>query len=465
MQRKLNHLHFVGIGGIGMAGLAELLHAQGFEVTGSDLMAGPTIERLRDLGLRISIGHDATSLGQAETVVRSSAIADDNVELEAARRSDIPIVSRGALLAEIMRTKDGIAIAGSHGKTTTSAMTAHLLESAGLDPTALIGGRVPRPGGFASPAKLGSGDLLVAEVDESDGSFLLTRPILAAITNVDPEHLDYYGSRDALLRAFVEFANSVPFWGAAILGIDHEGVLEIAPEITARQVSFGFSEDADIRADRVEDIPGGQRCHVRLRRGSDFSFDLLMPGRHNILNALAAIAIALEQGVEVSILSEALPNFPGVARRFERKGQTRGIEIVDDYAHHPAEVRATLAGARSIHPGPITAIFQPHRYTRTRDCWEDFTGAFSDADRVIISDIYAASETPLPDIDGERLANAIRRAGHPDAVFGGSLADIERDWPNRFGADELVLTLGAGSISTLGPKLLAAIDEMPEGDA
>lgn len=465
MQRRLSHLHFVGIGGIGMAALAELLHTQGFEVSGSDLASGPTIERLRELGVDISIGHDSASIGRAETVVRSSAIADDNVELEAARRSEIPIVSRGALLAEVMRTKDGIAIAGSHGKTTTSAMTAHLLESAGLDPTALIGGRVPRPGGFASPVKLGTGDLLVAEVDESDGSFLLTRPILAAITNVDPEHLDYYGTRDALLRAFIEFANSVPFWGAAILGIDHPGVLEIKPEITARIVTFGFSEDADVRAERVDDIPGGQRCDVRLQTGDTFSFDLLMPGRHNVLNALAAIAIALEQGVETPILSEAFPTFPGVARRFERKGRMGDIEIVDDYAHHPAEVRATLSGARSIHPGPITAIFQPHRYTRTRDCWNDFTSAFSDADRVVISDIYAASESPLPEIDGARLAKAIGAAGHPQACFGGSLEDIEHAWPSRFEPGELVLTLGAGNVSALGPKLLAAIDAMQEGDS
>ncbi len=458
MQRRLTHLHFVGIGGIGMAALAELLHTQGFEITGSDLAAGPTIERLLELGLDISIGHDAARIGGAETVVRSTAIAEDNVELEAARLGGIPIIGRGALLAEVMRTKNGIAIAGSHGKTTTSAMTAHLLESAGLDPTALIGGRVPRPGGFASPVKLGTGDLLVAEVDESDGSFLLTRPILAAITNVDPEHLDFYGTRDALLRAFVEFANSVPFWGATILGIDHPGVLEIAPEIHARQVSFGFSENADVRAEGVEGIPGGQRCHVCIREGHDFSFDLLMPGRHNVLNALAAMAIALEQGVEPAILSKAIATFPGVARRFERKGCAHDIEVVDDYAHHPAEVRATLSGARSIHAGRITAIFQPHRYTRTRDCWEEFASAFADADRVVISNVYAAGESPISNINGERLASAIREAGHEEISFGGSLEDIEREWPSRFEPGELVLTLGAGSISTLGSKILTTID-------
>ena len=463
MQRKLSHLHFVGIGGIGMAALAELLHAQGFEISGSDLVHGPTIERLRELGVRVDVGHDATRIGSAETVVRSSAIPEDNPELEAARRLGIPIIGRGALLAEVMRTKDAIAIAGSHGKTTTSAMVAHLLDAAGLDPTALIGGRVPRPGGFASPVKLGQGDLLVAEVDESDGSFLLTRPILIVITNADPEHLDHYGTRAALLDAFVDFANSVPFWGAAILGIDHPGVAEIAPRITARQIRFGFAAEADIRGESVEDIPGGQRCHVRLRAGDSFSFDLPLPGRHNVSNALAAIAVALEQGVAPAILPEALSAFPGVARRFERKGRAFGIEVVDDYAHHPAEIRATLSGARSFHDGPITAIFQPHRYTRTRDCWDDFLTAFADADRVIICEIYAASEAPLDDVSGEFLARAIREAGHAQAFFGGSIDEIEVAWPERFEPGELVLTLGAGDIAALGPKLLAAI-EVARGD-
>lgn len=458
MQRKLSHLHFVGIGGIGMAALAELLHAQGFEVSGSDIALGPTIQRLRELGVAVDIGHDRARIEGAETVVRSSAIPDDNPELEAARVAGIPIVGRGALLAEVMRTKDAIAIAGSHGKTTTSAMTAHLLDAAGLDPTALIGGRVPRPGGFASPVKLGQGDLLVAEVDESDGSFLLTRPILAVITNADPEHLDHYGTRDALLDAFVEFANSVPFWGAAILGIDHPGIAEIAPRITSRKISFGFAADADVRAESVEDIPGGQRCHVRLGSGDGFEFEVSMPGRHNILNALAAIAVALEQGVTPAILAEAFPTFPGVARRFERKGQSFGIDIVDDYAHHPAEVRATLAGARSLHSGPITAIFQPHRYSRTRDCWDDFLHAFDDADRVVVSEIYAASEAPIPGVTGEALAHAIREAGHTKTFYGGSLDEITLAWSPRFEPGELVMTLGAGSIVTLGPSLLASIE-------
>jgi UDP-N-acetylmuramate--alanine ligase len=458
MQRKLSHLHFVGIGGIGMAALAELLHMQGFEVSGSDLVRGATIDRLMELGIRVDIGHDRRGIAGAETVVRSSAISDTNPELEAARLADVPIVSRGALLAEVMRTKDAIAVAGSHGKTTTSAMTAHLLDAAGLDPTALIGGRVPRPVGSASPVKLGQGDLIVAEVDESDGSFLLTRPILAVLTNADPEHLDYYGTRDVLLDAFVEFANSVPFWGAAILGIDHPGIAEIAPRITARQIRFGFASDADVRAESVEDIPGGQRCHVRLPSDETFSFDLPMPGRHNILNALAAIAVAFEQGVTAAILAESFQSFPGVARRFERKGRSFEIDVIDDYAHHPTEIRATLAGARSVHEGRITAIFQPHRYSRTRDCWDDFLTAFAGADCVIVTEIYAASESPLPGVTGEALALAITEAGHPNAVSGGSLAEIENAWPSRFEAGDLVLTLGAGDIVALGPKLLEAIE-------
>lgn len=463
MPRKLSPLHFVGIGGIGMAALAELFHAQGHTVSGSDLVAGPTFERLRELGVRVQLGHAATAVSEAATVVRSSAISQDNPELAAAREQNIPIIGRGALLAEVLRTHDAIAIGGSHGKTTTSAMTAHLLDAAGLDPTALIGGRVPRRSGGASPVKLGHGDLIVAEVDESDGSFLLTRPLLAVITNADPEHLDHYGTREAMLDAFVQFANSVPFHGAVILGIDHPGVAEIAPRITSRKITFGFAEDADLRAESIEVIEGGQRCRAVLRDDQRFTFDVPMPGRHNVLNALAALAVGLEQDVDAEILCEALGTFPGVARRYERKGTSQGVEIIDDYAHHPAEVRAVLSGARSVHNGPITAIFQPHRYTRTRDCWNEFTEAFADADRVLICDIYPASEAPIEGIDGERLADAIRSHGHPDAQFGGSMESIERAWPQQFNDGELVLTLGAGDVVALGPRILARLQTLNDG--
>lgn len=448
--------HFVGVGGIGMAALAELLHARGHTVSGTDVVASATFLRLGELGLRVSIGHDANEIEGVDVVVRSSAIAEDNPEIRAARAKGIQIIGRGALLAEVMRTKQATAIGGSHGKTTTSAMASHLLESAGLDPTALIGGRVPRASGGASPVKLGDSDLLVAEVDESDGSFLLTHPRFAAITNIDAEHLDYYGTRAVLLDAFVAFANSVPESGACLLGLDHPGVVEILPRITSRRIGFGFSEEADVRAEAVHAIPGGQRCRVALRAGVRFEFDLPMPGRHNILNALAAIAVGLEHDIPSGELAKALATFPGVARRFERKGCAGGIEVVDDYAHHPAEIAAALAGARSVHEGPITAIFQPHRFTRTRDCWDAFLSAFQAADRVVISDIYPASETPIEGISGEILAAAIASHGHPHASFGGSLDAIARDWPGRFQAGELVLTLGAGDVVALGPRLLAA---------
>lgn len=460
MQRKLSPLHFVGVGGIGMAALAELFHAQGHAVSGSDLVSSPTFERLRELGVDVRVGHDANAVRGAATVVRSSAIAEDNPELVAAREAGIPIVGRGALLAEVMRTRDAIAIAGSHGKTTTSAMTAHLLEAAGLDPTALIGGRVPRASGGASPIKLGQGDLIVAEVDESDGSFLLARPVLAVINNIDPEHLDHYGTRDALLDAFVEFGNSVPFHGACVIGVDHPGVAEIAPRLTARTIGFGFHPDARVRADRVEAIAGGQRVHATLAGRGTIRFDVPMPGRHNVLNALAAIAVGLEQGVEPAILAEAIAGFAGVSRRFERKGRAAGVEIIDDYAHHPAELRAALAGARSVHPGPLTAIFQPHRFTRTRDCWDEFLTAFVDADRVVLADVYAASEAPIDGIDAARLAEGIRAAGHPRVEHGGPLDAIAAALPPTLGAGELVLTLGAGDVVSLGPRLLAALERL-----
>jgi UDP-N-acetylmuramate--alanine ligase len=448
----------VGIGGIGMAGLAELLHAQGFEVTGSDLREGPTVERLRALGVPVAIGHDADAVGSAQAVVRSSAIPEANPELERARARGLPIVRRGALLAEVMRTKDGIAIAGSHGKTTTSAMISHVLETAGLDPTALIGGRVPRAGGFSSPVKLGHGDLLVAEVDESDGSFLWTRPVLAVVTNADPEHLDHYGSREALLDAFVRFANAVPFWGAAVLGIDHPGIAEILPRVEARRVTFGQAAEADLRVESIEAAGRRQRFRARLGEAGHFDFEIPVPGRHNVLNALAAIGVGLELDVAPAILAEGLASFPGVSRRFERKGECRGIEVVDDYAHHPAEIRATLAAARGLHEGRLTAIFQPHRYTRTRDCWSEFVMAFGEADRVVVADVYAAGEAPIEGIDAERLAAAVRRGGHPDASHGGSLERIARELPDRLREGELVLTLGAGDVSRLGSALLAALE-------
>lgn len=457
MQRKLTRLHFVGIGGIGMAALAELLHARGDSITGSDLRESPTTRRLAALGVPISIGHDATRVGAAQAVVRSSAIPESNPELVAARAAGLPIVARGALLAEVMRATNAVAIGGSHGKTTTSAIVAHVCEVAGLDPTALIGGRVPRPNGEASPTRHGESDLLVAEVDESDGSFLLTRPVIAVLTNADPEHLDHYGTRAALLDAFVAFANSVPFWGATILGIDHPGIVEIAPRVKARRVTYGFDSDADLRIESIETTATGQCCRATLPANTPFDFTIPLPGEHNVQNALAAVAVALELEVPLATVAKALASFPGVARRFQRKGVARGVEIVDDYAHHPAEIAATLKGARSLHQGRITVVFQPHRYSRTRDCWDEFLTCFADADRVFVTDIYAASESPLPGIDAEHLACALVEAGHPDARHGGDLEAMRKTLPGELAEGDLVLTLGAGDVVGLGPQLLDAL--------
>lgn len=464
MRPRFRHFHFVGIGGIGMAALAEWLHARGLVVTGTDLVVGATAERLRRLGIPVEQGHDAARVAGADVVVRSSAIANDNPELVAARARSLPIVGRGALLAELLRKHDTVAIAGSHGKTTTTAMTAHLLRSTGLDPTAVVGGRIPLEGGDRGPLRVGKGEWAVAEVDESDGSFLAVRPVVAVVTNVDPEHLDYYGTPERLHDAFAAFGSSVPFSGAAILGIDHPGVAAIAPRISARQIHFGFAPTAHVRAESLEAGPGGQRCRVRLAAGDRFDFALAQPGRHNVLNALAALAVGLELDLPPKALAEALASFPGVARRFERKGEARGVRVVDDYAHHPAEIRAALAAARSVHPGRVTAIFQPHRYTRTRDCWEEFAHAFGDADRVVVCDVYAASEPAIPGIDSARLCQAIRDAGHPEAIYGGRLSDVERDLSARLEPGELVLTLGAGDVVALGPRLLQALGALEAGN-
>lgn len=457
MKPRFERFHFVGIGGIGMAALAELLMSRGALVTGTDLVLGATAERLRRLGVRVDVGHDASRVGSADVVVRSSAIQDTNPEIAVARERGLPIVGRGALLAELLRKHDTVAIAGSHGKTTTTAMSAHLLRAAGLDPTAVVGGRIPLGQGDRGPLQLGHSEWAVAEVDESDGSFLAMRPVVAVVTNADPEHLDYYKTRDRLLDAFVRFANGVPYHGAAILGIDHPGIVELEPRIEARKIHFGLSPSAHVRAESIEPRVGGQRCQVRLAAGDRFAFDLKLPGRHNVLNALAALAVGLELDLPIKAMSEALPEFPGVSRRFEKKGEARGITVVDDYAHHPAEVRAALAAARSIHPGRLTAIFQPHRYTRTRDCWDDFVAAFDDADRVVIADIYPASEAPIAGIDAEALCRAIAARGHPGVVYGGDLRSIERAWPERLEAGELVMTLGAGDVVALGPRLLEAL--------
>ncbi len=457
MKRKIQRIHFVGIGGIGMCGIAELLHALGYRVSGSDLRAGTGVTRLRELGVEVSVGHDQSNVSDSQVVVYSSAIRSDNPEIQQARARGIPVVERGEMLAEIMRGRHGIAVAGSHGKTTTSSLITHILEAAGLDPTAVIGGRVLGGRGDPSGARFGRGDLMVAEADESDGSFLRLAPVIAVVTNIDAEHLDHYGCFEAVQEAFVEFTNRIPFWGLCVLCADDPGVQAILPRVSRSSVSYGVSCEADLVALDIEVERSGARFRV-VRGGEELgSIRLSLPGRHNVANALAALAVALELEVPFGQAARALASFGGVQRRFERKGSAGGVSVIDDYAHHPAELRATLGAARGLHDGRIVAIFQPHRYSRTRDCFDDFAHAFEDSDLLIVSEIYGAGDDPIPGIDGRGLAEAIRSSGHRDVRFVAELDEIAKTLPKELCAGDLVLTLGAGDIVELGPALLAGL--------
>jgi UDP-N-acetylmuramate--alanine ligase len=443
-------IHFVGIGGIGMSGIAELLLNLGYAVSGSDLRGSEATRRLSGLGGRIELGHAALHVGDADVVVISSAVRRDNPEVVEARRRKIPVIPRAEMLAELMRLKQGIAIAGSHGKTTTTSMAAHLMAHAGLDPTAVVGGKM---NAFGSNAKLGQGDWIVVEADESDGSFLHYAPTLVVVTNVDPEHLDHWGTEEALKRGFVEFVNKVPFYGTAILCIDHPGVQSILPEVDKRFVTYGEAPQADYRATRVE-VLGPHMAFEATRRGEPLGrFELAMVGRHNALNALAVVALADLLGVPVEVTRSALASFQGVQRRFTIRGERGGVTVVDDYGHHPAEVRATLRGAREAYGRRVVCLFQPHRYTRTRDLLEEFKTSFNDADVLLVADVYAASEEPIPGVTGAALAEGIRACGHKDVahVPRAGLAAAARA---RVREGDVVITLGAGDVTAAGPELL-----------
>lgn len=449
------HLHFAGIGGIGMSGIAEVLLNLGYTISGSDLKLSPTTDKLAKLGAKVYEGHDAKNLGGAKALVVSSAVNEANPEVQEARRLGIPVIPRGELLAELMRLKYGIAIAGSHGKTTTTSMVAAILSHAGMDPTVVVGGKAAAMGG--SNARVGLSDFLVVESDESDGSFLKLSPILAVVTNIDREHLDHYADIQTIRAAFTEFVNKVPFYGAAIVCLDDENVQAILPEIRRRKVTYGRSSQADYQ-------PGETNCEglhsdFRLRtRTADLGvFRVNSPGAHNVLNATAAIAVALELGVKLEIAREGIAKFTGVGRRFEIKGEVNGIRVVDDYGHHPTEILATLAAARSCTTGRVHVLFQPHRYTRTMHLMDEFARAFHSADRVVVLDIYAASEQPIEGVNAQALVARMREFGHRSVEYAASNEDgvaaiVEGTQPG-----DLIVTLGAGSVSQLGEKILEGL--------
>jgi UDP-N-acetylmuramate--alanine ligase len=456
MYGKIEKIHFVGIGGIGMSGIAEVLLNLGYKVSGSDLRGSDTTERLVSLGAEVGIGHKAENLQSVDVVVISSAVHDDNPEVVEAKRLHVPVIPRAEMLAELMRMKYGIAIAGTHGKTTTTSMAASILGHAGIDPTIVIGGKLNAIG---TNARLGQGKFLVAEADESDGSFLVLSPTIAIVTNVDADHLDHYSGIDEIKETFVEFINKVPFYGLAVLCLDDPNIRAILPQVKKRYMTYGLSSQADIRATHVKH--DGFRtsfvAHFKGYRLGEVSFN--MPGAHNVLNAMACIAIALELDVPFSAIQEGFAGFGGVGRRFTVKGEPRGVMVVDDYGHHPAEIKATLAAARQGWPERrIIAAFQPHRYSRTHELFSDFVTAFYDADVLILTDVYAAGEQPIEGATAERLAKEIRRHGQKDVTHIANREEIPSHLAAMVKEGDIVITLGAGNIWQQGEALVKLLE-------
>ena len=453
---RVQRIHFVGIGGIGMSGIAEVLINQGFEVSGSDLSDSETTRRLANLGGRIYQGHALENLEAADVVVISSAIRADNPEVREARRKAIPVIPRAEMLAELMRLKYGVAVAGSHGKTTTTSLVAAIMDRAGMDPTVVIGGKVNSMG---APAKLGRGDYLVAEADESDGSFLKLSPTLAVVTNIDPEHMDHYGDLEHLKDTFLDFVNKIPFYGLSVLCLDSVNVQSVLPRVDKRTVTYGTSKQADYYLKDVQ-AQGLSTRFTAVRRGEVLEpVTLQMTGRHNVLNALAAVAVADELEIDFAATREALEEFGGIQRRFTVRGTRDDIMVVDDYGHHPEEIKATLSGAREAFPRRIVAVFQPHRYTRTQLLFDQFATAFYNADVVLLTDIYAASEDAIEGVNSATLADAIREHGHRDVTYRPSKDALREALQARARPGDLVITLGAGDIWKVGQQLLDSLDK------
>ncbi|MDQ2892836.1 MAG: UDP-N-acetylmuramate--L-alanine ligase [Pseudomonadota bacterium] len=457
-------IHFVGIGGIGMSGIAEVMKNLGYDVQGSDIVEGHAIEGLRDKGIRVVIGHEPGNVEGVAVVVVSSAIVRSNPEVEMALAARIPVVRRAEMLAELMRLKSTVAVAGTHGKTTTTSMIAALLDAGGIDPTVINGGII---NSYGSNARLGASDWMVVEADESDGSFLRLDGTIAVVTNIDPEHLDHYGTFEAVKDAFVEFVENVPFYGAALLCLDHPEVQNILPRVRDRRVvTYGFAAQADVRGVNVTPIPGGNRFEViiRDRDGSTRSIEhveLPMPGRHNVQNALAAIGVALEMGIDDATIQHGFAKFGGVKRRFTKVGEVSvaggAVTIIDDYGHHPVEIRAVLAAAREGVAGRVIAVVQPHRYSRLGNLMEEFQTAFNDADRVLVTPVYAAGEAPVEGVDAEALAKGLTRRGHRHAAVVADADALADDLAASLAADDMVVCLGAGDITKWAAGLAEAI--------
>ena len=454
--RNFQRIHLVGIGGSGMSGIAEVLLSTGYAVSGSDLKATSITERLRNLGATIHEGHAAENVAGAHVVVVSSAVAPDNIEVTEAHRLKVPVIPRAEMLAELMRLKYGIAVAGAHGKTTTTSMVASVLAAAGLDPTFVVGGRVNHAG---ANARVGQGDYMVVEADESDRSFLLLSPVIAVVTNIDREHLGQYSSLEEIQETFLQFVNRVPFDGSVVLCLDEPNIQAILPRVNRPVVTYGTSSQADLV---IADVKlKGLASEFRLKyRGEDLGMFQLPspPGIHNVRNAAASAAVGLVLNVPPDLIRDGLESFSGVARRFEIRGQFNGVTLIDDYGHHPAEIRATLEAARQCGYKRLLVLFQPHRYTRTQHLWDEFRSAFNHADVVVITDIYAAGEAPIDGISGERLSEAISAAGHKNVVFSSTLQGGIEFMLREARSGDAVMTIGAGSVGRVTDELAMLLD-------
>ncbi len=451
MFKKIRRIHFVGIGGIGMSGIAEVLHNLGYLVSGSDSRESETTRRLASLGVRVVIGHQAENLGEADVVVRSSAVGQENLEVAAARQRLVPVIQRAEMLAELMRMKYGVAVAGTHGKTTTTSMVATVLARGGLDPTMVIGGRLNALG---SNAKLGRGDFLVAEADESDGSFLKLSPTIAVVTTIDAEHLDYYRDLAHIQDTFVEFINKVPFYGMAVLCLDQENIQALLPRVEKRYVTYGLRSQADVLARDVEFAGMTSVCRVFWKGELLGRLALNVPGLHNVYNALAAVVVGMDLDLRFEVIRDALADFTGVDRRFQVRGEAGGITVVDDYAHHPVELKATLNAAKDGFGRRVIAVFQPHRYSRTQALLGDFSTAFYQADRLFVTEIYPAGEAPIPGVSGRQIADGVAGHGHRHVTYVADKSELAKAVLDQVAPGDMVLTLGAGDVWRVGEEIL-----------